>query len=232
MKDGYKKVIISLEKLASEIQMSNSNETILKKTLVHELFIYIISYYLKQSNNKALQYILNRTYFIRSFDFNKNDSSFYAFYNKDSRNLDHAVCLKDGKKYYSGTANLWMELINMNICTKSEFVIGDWLSYNCSFLVSNYDTSWKWFPITYPYGLEERPNLFRNYALKLKALEHLKEVAYIMGFDSIKEFTEKYAEIEEKFANRELKEYRYNSSFDSAQSFWSSISSEELGTRN
>lgn len=129
---GYKEIISSLENLAVNLRVDYSKDNSLKKTLIHELFIYIVAYYCKLKDREALRYILNKTYFIGISNFNEEDDSYNSFYDHNAY-LDQAVCRKDEKKYHSGTANLWMDLNNIDICTKSEFVFGDLLCYNCSY---------------------------------------------------------------------------------------------------
>lgn len=228
---GYKEIISSLEDLAIKLRVDYSKDNSLKKTLIHELFIYIVAFYFKQKDKEALRYILNKTYFVGNSNFNEDDDSYNSFYDHNSY-LDQAVCKKDEKNYHSGTASLWMDLINMDVCTKSEFVFGDLLCYNCSYLIENYQSAWQWFPISYAYGGEDRNNTFRNYSLKLKSKEHLEDAMYIMGYNSADKFIEKYAEIEEQYKKGEYREYRYSNAFDHAQAFWDSISHTELGVRN
>lgn len=229
--DGYKEVISALEDLAARLRRDYSNDSSLKKTLIHEIFVYIVAYYLKQNARDALKYILNKTYFIGRSNFNENDDSFNSFYDNNEY-LDQAVCKRDEKKYYSGTANLWMEQINMEICNKGEFVFGDLFCYNCSYLIENYKSNWAWFPITYIYCGEDRQSLLRTYSIKLKSKEHLEKACYIMGYSSVDSFVEKYKEVEEHYKKGEFKQYRYGSAFDYAQAFWDSISYIELGTRS
>lgn len=228
--DGYKLIIETLEKILSNIRNDYSRKTYLKKTLVHELFIYFISYYFKQVNWDALKYILNKTYFTGSSNFNEEDDSFNSFYDKNGY-LDEAVCKRDDKKYYCGTAALWLENINGNICSKQEFVFGDLFCYNSSYLIPNYNRGWQWFPITYIY-CQEYQSMINVYSKKMKSLEHLKVAAYIMGYDSVNEFKQKYSEIKIMYKTGEFREYRYNGAFETAQSFWDFISSENLGTKN
>ncbi|MPM51354.1 hypothetical protein SDC9_98102 [bioreactor metagenome] len=232
IKDGYIELISALELLATKVQRdSTSDVLLLKKTLVHELFIYIISHYFKRNDKEALKYILNKTYFIGTLDYNANDDSYNSFYIHNTK-LDQAVCKRDNQNYYCGTATLWMELINVSVCNKSEFVLADLLCYNCSYLIENYKESWKWFPLTYIYSDESQHNSFRNYSLKLKSKEHLNIAMYIMGYNEIMKFTKKYLEIEEKLKKGDFKKCRYNSGFATAKDFWDFIKSTELGTRN
>ncbi|MFI3236624.1 MAG: TIR domain-containing protein [Lachnospiraceae bacterium] len=230
IENGYKMMISALEEIAIKLKVNYSSDS-LKKTLIHELFIYIIAYYFKQKDKEAIRYILNKTYFVGDSNFNEHDDSFNSFYDHNQE-LDEAVCKRDEKKYYCGTTKLWMEQINVEVCSKSEFIFGDLFCYNSSYLIENYRSGWAWFPLTYVYNSEDRQGTVRNYALKLKSSEHLEEAAFIMGYSSKKEFIKKYTEIEEKYKKGEMKEYRYSSCFENAPCFWDSISHSDLGIRN
>ena len=75
-------------------------------------------------------------------------------------------------------------------------------------------------------------NLFRQFAVRLKSKEHLQEVAKIMGFSDVEVFKKKYIEIERKMKEGIIKEYRYNSAFETAPVICQYVKSEELGIRN
>lgn len=55
---------------------------------------------------------------------------------------------------------------------------------------------------------------------------------FVLNFESIDEFKEQYRIVEEKFLKGDLKEYRYNSCFETAKSFWNYMKTEELGAKN
>ena len=229
--DGCKVFIEAIEDFVASIRSNYEELVILKKTLCHELFLYTIAYYFKQRDWESLRYILNKTYFTGRSNFNENDDSFNSFYYHNDL-LDRAVCKKDGKNYYSGTASFWISNINMKICNKQEFVFADLFCYNCSYLIPNYDKTWKWFPITYIYCSQDYQSLMKTYASKMKSREHLKDAAYIMGFDSIEEYKKRFSEVEKDIKAGKYREYRYPSVFENAQTFWDYISSEELGIKN
>ena len=75
------------------------------RTLLHEIFIYVIAFYLKKRDNDALSYVLSKTYFVSG-----DAQSFNIFYDHNE-NFDRAVSKRDGKRYYSGTANYWVNSI-------------------------------------------------------------------------------------------------------------------------
>lgn len=229
--DGCKLLIESLENMILEIRNDYSNMGSLKKTLVHELFIYYIAFYFKQKNWESLRYILNKTYFTGRSNFNDDDDSFNSFYDHNNF-LDRAMCARDNKEYFCGTAALWMENINAYICSKQDFIFGDLLCYNCSYLISNYNRGWQWFPITYVYSSRDYQSIMRDYSNKLKSREHLQNAIYIMGFDSIEAFKKTYSEVEKDYREGKYREYRYREAYENAQTFWDYIKGEELGTRN
>lgn len=229
--EGYKQIAKFLEELMYEIRRQQINYLNLKVTFVHECFIYVVAYYLKKSANEALRYLLNKTYFAGSSHFNQDADSYNCFYCYNDV-LDSAVCKRDDKKYYSGTAALWIENINVEACNKDEFVSGDLLCHSASLLISNYDKDWAWFPLTYVYNTDKYRGLFATCSKRLVSKEHLEEMMFVLNFESMDMFKEQYKNVEEKFHKGDLKEFRYNSCFETAKNFWNYMKTEELGTRN
>ena len=229
--EAYIIIASVMEEICAEIKDKSGYEGEVMRTLLHEIFIYVVAFYLKTKNNEALSYILSKTYFVSKYG-NNEDQSFDVFYD-NNENFDRAVSQKDNQKYYSGTANYWINNINLEVCNKNEFVFADIFCYNAAIFVENYTNSWLWFPITYVYGkLEYGNSPFRQFVMRLKSKEHLQKVAKIMGFSNIEEFKKKYIEIETKMKEGNFKEYRYNSAFETAPVICQYIKSEELGVRN
>ena len=229
--EAYKNIASVMEEICVEIKDKRGYEGEVMKTLLHELFIYVVAFYLKNKTYDALSYILSKTYFVDKYG-NYQDQSFDVFYDHN-KNLDKAVSQKDNKQYYSGTANYWINNINIEVCNKDEFVFADIFCHNAAIFVKNYTNSWFWFPITYVYGkLEYGNSSFRQFALRLKSKEHLQEVSKIMGFSNTEEFKKKYIEIETKIQEGNFENYRYNSAFETVPVMCQYTKSEELGIRN
>lgn len=229
--EAYKNIASVMEEICVEIKDKRGYEGEVMKTLLHELFIYVVAFYLKNKTYDALSYILSKTYFVDKYG-NYQDQSFDVFYDHN-KNLDKAVSQKDNKQYYSGTANYWINNINIEVCNKDEFVFADIFCHNAAIFVKNYTNSWFWFPITYVYGkLEYGNSSFRQFALRLKSKEHLQEVSKIMGFSNTEEFKKKYVEIETKIQEGNFENYRYNSAFETVPVMCQYTKSEELGIRN
>ena len=229
--ESYKIIASVLEEICVGVKNKNGYEGEVMRTLLHELFIYVVAYYLKNKDYNALSYILSKTYFVGKYGYSQ-DQSFDAFYDNNT-NLDRAVSQKDNQQYYSGTANYWINNINVEICNKNEFVFADIFCYNAAIFVENYTSSWFWFPLTYVYGkLEYGNSPFNQFVVRLKSKEHLQEVAKIMGFSNTEEFKKKYIEIETEMQKGNFREYRYNSAFETAPVICQYIKSEELGSRN
>ncbi len=231
VQEGYKKVAKFLEELMYEIRRQQHNIANLKNTFVHECYIYMVAYYLKKSEKEALRYTLNKTFYTGTSNFNQDADSYNSFYYFNDE-LNNAVCKRDNKEYYCGTAALWIENLNVNVCNKDEFVLGDLFCYNASYLIKNYEKTWAWFPLTYIYNRDEYMGLFAKYSKRLVSKEYLKDICYILDFESVDEFIKKYKKIEEKLHKGELKKHRYNSVYETASVFWDYIESEKLCTRN
>lgn len=231
VQEGYKQIAKFLEELMYEIRRQQTNYANLKVSFVHECFIYVVAYYLKKCANEALRYVLNKTYFAGTSHFNQDADSYNCFYCYNDV-LDSAICKRDGKNYYCGTAALWIENLNVEVCNKDEFVLGDLFCHSASLLISNYEKDWAWFPLTYVYNSDEYRGLFATYSKRLISKEHLENMMYVLNFESVDEFKQQYKNVEEKFHKGDLKEYRYSSCFETAKNFWNYIKTEELGTRN
>jgi len=231
VQEGYKQIARFMEELMYEIRRQKNFYTNLKATFMHECFIYVVAYYFKRSMFEALKYVLNRTYFTGASNFNEDADSYNCFYyNNDT--LDSAMCKRDNKNYCCGTAALWIENLNVEVCNRDEFVTGDLFCHSASFIISNYEKRWAWFPVTYVYNSDEYSGAFATCSKRLISKEHLEKVMYVLNFESIEEFKTQYKNVELKFKKGELKEYRYNMCFETAKNFWDYTETVELGTRN
>lgn len=229
--EAYKIVSSVMEEICVEIKDKNGCESEIIKTLLHEIFIYVIAFYLKNKEGNALSYVLSKTYFVSRYGYD-DAQSFNVFYDNNEK-FDRVVSQRDGKRYYSGTASYWINNINVEVCNKNEFVFADVFCYNAAIFVENYTLEWFWFPITYIYSrIEYENSLFRQFAVRLKSKEHLCEIAKIMGFSDIETFKKKYIEIETKVKEGSFKEYKYNGAFEAAPVICQFVKSEELGIRN
>ena len=227
---GPKVVAECLEGVAVNLDRDYSQMKDIRKTVLHELFIYLIAIYYKTHNYEALSYTINKTYFGPSYHSQMDGQSFRIFYSNDEY-LDKAINQRDNKNYYCGTAAFWIEHINVDVCSKAEFVFADELCYNAAMLTQNYDDSWYWFPQTYVYAINDN-SMMRTFSVKLKSKEHLAVAANIFGYDSTDKFIVKFKEIETAFHEGKLRNYRYNAAFESASVICEFVKTEELGTRN
>ena len=103
--------------------------------------------------------------------------------------------------------------------------------YNAAIMTPNYDDSWYWFPQTYVYASRDN-SMMRAFSVKLKSKEHLSIAANIFGYASTDEFIAKFKEVESAFHAGRLRDYRYNSAFESASVICEFVKTEELGTKN
>ena len=228
--ESCKMVADILEEICVEIQDKAGFEGEVVKTLLHEIFIYVIAIYLKNKDYQSLSYILTKTYFVGGYAYDEAQS-FHAFYD-NNKNLDNSISKRDNKQYLSGTAAYWINNIEAETCNKNEFVFADLICFNASIFIDNNVDGWYWFPITYIYGGNGNGNLLRRFSIHLKSREHLHEAALIFGYSSTEAFVKKFVEVEEKLKNGNFREYRYHGSFENASTICQFIKSEELGIRN
>ncbi len=228
--DGGERIVATtLENVCENLEKGDGLINEIQKTLLHEMFIYIIAIYLKNKRYDALSYTINKTYFVNSRR-NDNAQSFDVFYEYNS-NLDKAVNSHDNKTYYSGVAKYWTDNINVNACSKNEFVFADILLYNASVFIENYKNEWFWFPITYIYSGHEN-NLMKRFSIKLQSKEHLLVASTTFGYSNITEFRKKFIEVEERINKGSMEKYRFNSCFECAPLLCYYIKHDELGQRN
>ncbi|WP_273327849.1 SEFIR domain-containing protein [Vallitalea guaymasensis] len=226
VKDGEQYISNMLENTLNNIKIEDGLLKEIKLTLIHELFIYVIAIFYKHQNYEGLAYIFGKTYFAN--DYSGNAGNFNIFYSINEK-LDNAVSKRDDKKYYSGTAQFWVENIATEICSKDEFVFADLLCYNYAVFGKEYKDYGFWFPITYPYCGYDK-SMIRTFAIRLKSLEHLSKLSQIFGYNEIRSLTTRISEIEERIKTGVSERYRYNTAFDSAPMICDYIKSVDLGT--
>ena len=220
-------LVMSLfEEVRNELEFQNGWASEICKTLVHEMFIYVVATYYKNENYAALAYIFNKTYFVGRYVEN-SIQSFRVFYYYNE-NLSKAVCEKDKERYYSGTANYWVKSIYTEAYSKNEFVFADVLCYNASVYSESYlGKQRKWFPLTYVYGDFEN-RYFYNFAKKLYSTEHYQVTAQLFGYTDEKGLKEKMSEVEKQFIEGLIDNYRYNGAFESAPLISHCIKAEDV----
>lgn len=195
----------------------------LKDTLVHELFIYIVGMFLKTHNYQQLSYLLNKTYFpIFKYD---DPASFDFFYNYNQV-LDSAVSIRDNKRYHCGTAQLWMETIDINHLSKNELIAADILLHNVAIFGKKHLNYRAWFPITYVY--DETNNFIRDFGKRLASREYLNEMKVVFGFEDIKDFVNN---IKSFYATNEDRT-RYPGAWHEVPLIIDFIKSEDIGKYN
>lgn len=215
-----------LEETWNTVNRENGLLKEIKLSLIHELFIYVIAIHYKNQYYDGLAYILGKTYF--SDEYSRNSAENFNIFYYNNQNLDNAVSRRDDKKYHSGTAQLWIENIDTEACSKNEFIFADLICFNYSVFGKDYRDGWYWFPITYVYGGHEN-TLMRTFAVKLKSLEYFSKASQIFGYNDVQSLSKKITEIEEKSNTGILREYRFSSAFERAPILCYYIKSIELG---
>lgn len=224
IKKGEQYIASMLEETRNNVNRDNGLLKEIKLTLLHEIFLYVIAIYYRNLNYEGLAYTLGKTYFP---DGNRAENfNIFYFHNQ---NMDNAVRKRDDKKYYSGTAQYWIENINSESCSKSDLVFADLLCFNYAVFGKDYHNDWFWFPITYIYGGLENA-MMRNFAVKLQSLEFLSIASQIFGYDDAQGLKSKITEIEEANRTGKFREYRHHTAFESAPILCYYIKPEDLGT--
>jgi hypothetical protein len=224
--DGEKILAAKLEEIISELKnMQESSVRKILETLLHEIFIYIVAILYKKHLYDEINYLLGRPYFVA--DYYRSVYTFNVFY-ENNNELDKAVCKRDNKNYHSGVANLWLDTINVDACSKSEFVFADLLCFNASVFITDYKDDWYWFPICYVYAGREG-GLMKTFAIKLRSKEHAENVAKLFGLSEIDSLKERFEEVKEISKTEDLKGYRYGGAFESAPLITDYLVSADIG---
>ncbi len=232
IENGQVAVADILEELMISINENRSAHILtgIRKTLMHELFIYLLAIYIKLKDYESVSYTLNRTYFCPD-DLGKIDGHCFSVFYYTNQNLNKAMSIRDDTNYNSGTAMFWIENLNLNVCSKKDFILADIICYNAALYGANYTDSWTWFPITYIYDNYGNSTL-RDFALHLKSKAYLKEYIKMFGYSSVDEFKSKYSILEKQFEDERRDRYRYNLCFVYAPVFCDYVKSEQLATLN
>ena len=208
----------------------NMNDSAVKLSLLHELFIYLVAICYKNELFKELGYLLKRSYYSGNYD--DDIENFKIFYHS-SVALNTMICKRDNKNYLSGTAEYWMEKINIDVCSKDEFVFADVLCYNVS-IFSNPDNRIKyWFPLTYVYkGNKEFNSNFMRFSKGLKSKEKLDKAALIFGFDETDGFIERFKKIRsDQYVMEEISNIRFSEYYNGPETLFRYINPDELGVK-
>lgn len=211
---GHISIASIFEELSDALYDAQTIHGKLAKTFLHEMFIYSIAYLWNIKNYAAVAYILNKTYFSRIYS--RNDSgarNFDIFYSRDNHEyLDNAISSVDNQKYYSGTAHHWIQTIQVEYCTREQFVFADLLCFNCAVYGKNYFSDWAWFPLTYCYENEYNSSIARM-AKKLISKEYVDTILSIFGYQKPSELAIKIKEVQE---SGNYRNYRHRGAFDPA----------------
>ena len=228
--DSYKTVANFLEEISNALPNDNTIGSEIIEVFIHELFLYTIAYFIKNKDYSAAGYILGKTYFNRRAYFNpSNVDGFNMFYSgSEHANLDNAVCERDNQKYYSGTAQYWIQNVRIDICSKEQFVLADLICFNYSVYGKDYISDWAWFPVTYIYDNEYNSSL-AAIAKKMISREYLQDVLPLFGYDDMNDFIAKFKSVEQTSRN-EYKDYRYHGSFSTAHLLRDFIKAEQIAS--
>lgn len=198
----------------------------LKRLLVHELFIYTVSYFLKQKDYISAGKLLGKTYFD---SLGRNAVwSFNMFYCEDQENFSVAVRQRDDRRYHSGLAQYWTESIDTEVLTQADFVFGDIICYNVSVFGNLIQDGWYWFPITYVYD-NQHNSWIKPFAQKLASCEQATKSLPLFGYETISQLKAALSNVEKTRQENKLFDYRYPGAFASAPLLCDYIKSADVG---
>lgn len=214
-------------------KLTNSEINIdIKFILLHEMFLYTIAHLIKDEEYVIINKILSASYFDLEA-YSSKAKSFVEIIYKPSfmRQTDLNICVqtRDNEKYYSGTAQLWIENINTNY-TKEEFVLADEFLYNYVVFAKDFTRSKSWFPTTYVYSNADASISFKQLAKQLRSKTRAQKIITLFGYNHIGEFHIKCSSVLKN--NNSDYTTRYQFSFSDASYLLDFIQPDEIGTSN
>lgn len=198
----------------------------LKRLLIHEIFIYTVSYILKQKDYINAGKLLGKTYFDSSR--NGEARSFNMFYCSSHEEFSVAVCKRDNKNYYSGVAKYWVESIDTNLINQTDFVFGDLLCYNVSVFGNLISDGWNWFPLTYVYD-SQYDSCIKLFAQKLASCDQAEKVLPLFSYETIEQLRYTVNRVITDQQRGLLRDYRYPEAFSSAPLLCEYVKGEDIG---
>ena len=192
------------------------------KSMIHEVFVYSIAFYFKEEQYKKLSYALNKTYFDKS-----NKPQGFPLFGTYNGKLDAEIKQRDNKNYYSGVAQNWIDHINISVCSKQDFIIGDLLCANYVIFCKSPLKDLQWFPLSYCYS----DGTFGRIFSRLYTKEYLDKIKGVFGYEDTGEFVLKIKEIAEKIKSDYPEKYRkrYPAAFNGFSLIYDSINIDEIG---
>lgn len=229
VKSPEKKISSFFEKTFNSLKNLNSQHKELISILIHELFIYSVAFFLKTEKYAEIGYLLGKSYSVNTYG--ERLSTYSSFYSTQHNNLDYAVRLRDDTKYFTGTGNLWIENLKVDFCSKGDFTLADILCFNYYLFGYRTDLDMHWFPITYVYGNSHYSgeNVLGVFAAKLKTKEFLRDCLQLFNFKSEEDFLTRYKEVEKQYQDGKLRDFRYQSAWDSAPLLCQFTKSDDIG---
>lgn len=175
---------------------ANTDHKEMQYILMKELFIYTISYFLKNKDYNSVYQILSYTY-IDSSSIGANTATFTDLIYVNDDRLSSAMRFRDNRRYYNGTGALWVENISEKFSV-ADLVFADEMIYNYCVLSAMNAGQNIWFPALYIYRGRGSCNNVQEFAVQMKSRERLSRVIALFGYNDadtfIRDYTAKYAE--------------------------------------
>ena len=219
-----------LQELYDDVESNTIVLKDMKKSFLHEIFIYTISMFYKMKDFESMAYFLNKSFFGKYYG-NNNQKTGYSIFYHYSQPFAAAKNKADGKKYFCGIAQQWIDHIASAYCNKREFAFADVLLSNYSLFGANYGDRSPWFALTYVYD-GEFDTIIQKIALQMKSKEIAQRWAKVFGFEDYISFRNKIKSELSKPDNQKTQRLRYNMSFSDVQLITDFIKPEEIGTIN
>ncbi|MDY0278225.1 MAG: toll/interleukin-1 receptor domain-containing protein [Acholeplasma sp.] len=200
---------------------------------LHELYIYAVSIYYKNSIFDQLGLLINMPFIEPTSKLEREEPVFFREFiychNSLDNFLDTYMANKNGKNYLSGKAQFWIEGVYSQLVTKNEFAEADILLTNLS-ITSVSKQRWAWFAVSYVYTDYESSNKIKQIAVSLKSKQLMKRFLPLFNAESKENLQIKIKQIEDYIKDNNRKSIGYQNTFHNIDLITNYVSSEEIGT--
>lgn len=198
----------------------------MKKTMVHELFLYFVATMQGYGDACALGNVLARDY--QANRYGDVRLGIGLFYHHDET-LCYEIKRRDGKAWLSPMAKFWLENVDVDTCSGEAFILADELCFNSAIMAGRDSIPDTWHPKTYIY--DEAFTAFRGYANGLRSQSLLEKAAQAFGFKDVEGFVRRFKEVESRDRAGEYTRHRLTEAYNSAPLLCRFVSSDQLGMR-
>lgn len=188
----YEIITDFLEKLKQYSKTCHSDcncasEIIFSNIIIYEIFLYFITYTLKNKNYQLTRDLIYNPYYFRDINHEYQDEpSFFVEFNNYSKLYEQLRYYSPNKKWGNlSIGHIVLENSHVSI-TQEEIIDADYILFYCSLMNKEiFDRTW--YPSLYPFKKNEKIDLLRRLSKK----SFFEKVKTIFNVNTLDEFIEK-----------------------------------------